>query len=80
LTKKRRPAVGEKVLLKGLPKGFLANLPASDKRAISTMIGRRVLLVAYDADDRAELEFVDAKGVIHYIYVDPRFISEEVNR
>jgi hypothetical protein len=28
----------------------------------------------YEDDGRAELEFMDTEGVIHIIYVDPKFI------
>lgn len=75
MAKKKPPRAGEKVVLKALPTGFLTDLPRSDQSAISKMIGRRVLLVAYEADDRVELEFSDSKGGIHYVYVNSRFIS-----
>jgi hypothetical protein len=39
------------------------------------MIGRRVRLVGCDDDGRAELEFTDARGILHYLYVGPTFIS-----
>jgi hypothetical protein len=39
------------------------------------VIGQRILLNGYDADGRAELEFRDNQGVIHFIYVDPKFLN-----
>ena len=69
------PRAGDKVVLKGLPPEFLTGLPRSDKSAISKMIGKRVRLVGYDADGRAELEFRDSKRALHFIYVNPSFIS-----
>jgi hypothetical protein len=75
MAKRSKPRVGEKVVLKALPAGFLTDLPRSDKTAISKMIGRRVRLVAYEADGRAELEFTDSKGHLHYLYVNARFIA-----
>jgi hypothetical protein len=70
-----RPRVGDHVVLKGVPPGFLTDLPRSDKTAIAKKIGRRVRLVGYERDGRAELEFRDSRGVLHYIYPNPRFIS-----
>ena len=75
MERQRKCRVGEKVVLKALPAGFLTDLPRSDKTAISKMIGRRIRLVGYEAAGRAELEFSDSKGVRHYLYVNPRFIS-----
>jgi len=42
---------------------------------VSAVIGQRILLNGYDADGRAELEFTDAQGIIHFIYVDPKFLN-----
>ena len=77
---KRRPRRGwpkpkEKVILKELPPGLLDNLPTEDQRAISEVVGKPVMLNEYDADGRAELEFTDREDVIHFIYVDPKFIE-----
>jgi hypothetical protein len=33
------------------------------------------MLNEYDADGRAELEFTDSEDMIHFIYVDPKFIE-----
>jgi hypothetical protein len=76
---RRRPkkmlAAGRNVILRALPPGFLDDLPAEDQRAISEMVGKPVMLNEYDADGRAELEFADSEDVIHFIYVDPKFIE-----
>jgi hypothetical protein len=64
-----------RVILKSLPAGFLDDLPAEDQRAIRAVVGKPVVLNEYDADGRAELEFKDDNDVIHFIYVDPRFIE-----
>jgi hypothetical protein len=69
-----RPAPGTRVVLKGLPRGFLDNLPARDKRAITAVVGKPLTLVEYDDVGRAELEFTDPRGDIHYIHVKPEFI------
>jgi hypothetical protein len=75
MSRKKKPKAGEKVVLKGLPPRFLDNLPKSDQIAIAKVIGTAILLLDYDEDGRAELEFTDAKGIIHFIYVDPKYIG-----
>jgi hypothetical protein len=78
-TPRRRPKntlpAGRSVILKALPPGFLNNLPVEDRRAISEIVGKRVMLNEYNADGRVELEFKDSEDVIHFIYVDPKFIE-----
>ena len=69
------PKPGQEVVLKELPSGFLDDLPAADKRAICSMIGGPILLKGYDGSQRAELEFTEAEGVHHFIYVHPKFIE-----
>ncbi len=69
-----KPRPGDKVVLTRLPPGFLDDLPVEDQRAISDAVGKPIVLNEYDEDGRAELEFTDDEGVIHFIYVDPNFI------
>lgn len=71
----RKPRPGEKVVLTSVPPGLLRGLPTEDQEAISQIVGKPVTLLEYDADGRAELEFVSADGHIHSIWVDPRFIE-----
>lgn len=68
----RFPKPGEMVVFTKLPSGFLDDLPAEDQRAFSDVLGKPVLLHEYDEDGRAELEFADQHGVIHFIYLDPQ--------
>lgn len=78
-TRARRPKrlcqTGRSVILKALPSGFLDNLPVEDQRAISEIVGKPVLLNGYTTDGRAELQFTDSEDVIHFIYVDPKFVE-----
>jgi len=74
-TKSQKPKPGDKVLLTELPPGLLDNLPVEDQRAISEIVGKPILLVDFEDDGRAELEFVDSEGVIHFIYINPEFIK-----
>jgi hypothetical protein len=75
VNKRHRPEPGTTVVLVSVPPGLLNGLPQRDQRAISAIVGQPVRLVDYDDVGRAELEFTDRKGVIHYIYVQPEFIS-----
>lgn len=63
-----------------VPPGMLDDLPAEDQQAITEIVGKPVLLVEYDGDGRAELEFQDRDGNFHFIYVSPRFIRKTVYR
>ena len=80
-----QPQTGEQVILVGLPPGFLDGLAEEDRRAITAMIGKPVMLLGYDDYGDAELEFadpfdVDADPERHYshthtIWVAPEFIA-----
>jgi hypothetical protein len=52
------------------------DLPLEDQNAILHAVGKRVLFRQYEEDERAELEFTDQDGVIHFIYLDPKYIVE----
>lgn len=73
-SKKLRLTTGTKVLLLGIPRGFLNDLPIEDQRAIKAAIKRPMEFIAYDSDGRAELEFNDSAGVFHTIYVDHAYV------
>ena len=75
MTREHRPKAGEMVILKNVPPGLPAGLAERDQIAISEAVGKAVLLVDYDEDGRAELEFVDKEDVTHSIYVDPSLIE-----
>ena len=67
----RKPKPGDTVVLKELPGGLLDGLPAEDQQAISAIVGKPIRLNEYDEAGRAELEFTDCGGGIHFIYVSP---------
>jgi hypothetical protein len=60
---------GQYVVLTEAPANLLGGLPIDDQQAIISVVGKPVLLVGIDAHDNAELEFTDARGVIHTIWV-----------
>jgi len=70
-----RPKPGDLVLLMEAPPGLLQGLPGEDQKAICETIGKPIQLVGYDGDGRAELEFTDTAGVIHFIFVNPSIIK-----
>jgi hypothetical protein len=69
-----KPKPGDTVVLIEVPPGLLDGLPIEDQQGINEVVGKPVLLNEYDGVGRAELEFKDRNGVIHFIYVDPAFI------
>ena len=79
-TRNEKPRSGQKVVLIGLPEGFIDDLPEDDQRAITAVLGKPIILNGYDEDGRAELEFTDNQDVIHTIYVDLRFIGRVETR
>jgi hypothetical protein len=72
---KNHPKPGDRVVLTKEPPDLLYGLSWNERHTISEIIGKPVLLVAYDADGRAELEFTDRNKKIHFIYVDPVYIK-----
>ena len=77
-----KPRPGDIVLLTSIPPGFLEGLPEEDQNAIAAIVGKRVVLVGYDEDGRAELHFddpfdtrTDDYSHSHSIWVAPEFIE-----
>jgi hypothetical protein len=68
------PKARDFVVLTGVPPGLFEGLPSEDQTAIVEVVGKQVLLVGYEDDGRAELEFTDKLGTIHFIFVNPTFI------
>jgi hypothetical protein len=73
--KREKQKLGEVVILKELPPGFLDDLPKEDQVAISAVVGKGIILKGYDKNGKAELEFAEKNGTIHFIYVSPEFVS-----
>ena len=65
---------GSRVLLTAAPPALLEGLPPEDQNAIIAAVGKPILLLRYDQDGRAELEFKDTEGVIHSVFVDPSLL------
>jgi hypothetical protein len=72
---------GDMVVLKGLPPGFLDDLPLENQIAIRNVIGKPIRFIEFTCFtyggqriERVELEFFDEFGHGHFLYVDPSFI------
>ncbi len=79
ISRRALPKPGGKVVLKELPPGLLDGLPEEDQKAISAIVGVPIRLSGYDDDGRVELEFVEANGTGHSIYVDRRYVKATKN-
>jgi len=73
-TSRMKPKPGELVVLIEVPRGMLDDLPPEDQEVITDVVGKPILLNEYDDAGRAELEFKDRDGQIHFIFVAPEFI------
>jgi hypothetical protein len=69
-----KPKPGDKVVLKALPPGFVDDLPEEERRAILARTGRPIILMEYDRDGRAELEFMAQDDSVHTLCVDLKFV------
>ena len=69
-----KPIPGSMVLLAEAPHGLLDGLPMEDQQAIAEIVGKPVRLNEYDDAGRAELEFTDSQGTVHFVYVSPDVI------
>jgi hypothetical protein len=66
---------GQKAIVTGLPKGFLDDLPREDQVAITAILGKPIRFRGFD-----ELEFREANGTLHFIYLAPQFIRPVTRR
>ena len=71
-----KPNPGDTVVLMQVPAGLLNDLPSEDQEAIRDAVGKPIKLNDYDEAGRAELEFKDRDGILHYMYVQPRYIRK----
>ena len=60
---------GDFVMLTAAPPSLLRGLPKEDQLAIKAIVGQPVRLAGYDPDGEAELEFTDANGDDHTVWV-----------
>ena len=65
---------GHKAIVTSLPQGFLDDLPKKDQAAVTAIVGKPIRFLGFDEAGRAELEFREADGTLHFIYLAPKFI------
>ena len=70
---------GHTVVLESAPPGLLRGLPEEDQTAIRSIIGRPVTLAGYSFG-QAEIEFTDAAGDGHTIWVEPSLLRDALPR
>ena len=68
------PNPGHTVVFSEVPPALIDGLPEEDQQAILDAVGKPVLFNEIDEYGRAELEFMDRKGIIHFIWLDPNAI------
>lgn len=73
------PKPGGEVVLERLPPGLIDGLPKSDQKAIAAIVGVPVRFLGHEDDGRLGLEFVEADGTIHSIYVDRQYVIPATN-
>ncbi len=73
-----KPKPGDTVMLTEVPPGMLDDLPADDQQAINEVVGKPIVLNAYDDAGRAELEFKDRNGDFHWYLRKPGIPSVRV--
>jgi hypothetical protein len=66
---------GDTVILLALPPGFMDDMDIEDRQALSEAIGSQVVFNEYGDIERVELQFTSQDGVLHFIWVEPRFIK-----
>lgn len=64
---------GDRVILTVAPASLLRGLPKEDQKAIRSMVGQPVTLAGFSYG-QAELEFTDAQGDDHTIWVETALI------
>jgi hypothetical protein len=65
---------GQKVILKSAPPELLRGLPSEDQEAILAIVGQPVAFAGYSYG-QAEIEFTDATGAGHSVWVEPSLLE-----
>jgi hypothetical protein len=72
---RRKPLPGGSVFIRETPPGLFSGLSEDDQRAVFAILNEPIRLNAYDDEGRAELEFTDSQGMIHFLYVSQDLIK-----
>jgi hypothetical protein len=76
MVENQKPKPGDRVILTAIPPELMNDLPSEDQQAITEILGKPIVLNAYDEDGRAKLEFTDRSGNFHFVYVRQDFIKK----
>lgn len=69
--------VGDDVVIVTTPEQLLEGLPDEDQTAILAQVGQTLKVSGFDEYGYAEIEFVDAKGIAHTIWIEPRCLLKQ---
>jgi hypothetical protein len=66
---------GDTVKLLDIPLGLLLGRTESEQNALREAIGNRHLVQSYNQHGKIELEFYDARGIPHTIFINPACVT-----
>jgi hypothetical protein len=64
-------AAGNSVAIRKIPQELISGLPNEDQAAILACLDRIFSISDFDAYGHVEIEFTDAEGVLHTIWIRP---------
>lgn len=72
--------VGDSVILIEIPDALVANLPPEDQEAIRAQKGNSLTIEGFDDWGNGELEFIDARGHLHTIWIAPAALVKVIKK
>jgi hypothetical protein len=72
-----RVGPGDTVSLVRVPPELLDGLPAEDQIAINSQVGKTLVIFGFDDHGLAEIEFLDAEGNPHTIWIETDCLSRK---
>lgn len=67
---------GDTVKLLNASEGLLRGLPSTDQSAIQDQVNKTMTIQSFNEYDHIELEFTDANGDMHFIWVEPKDVEK----
>lgn len=67
---------GDVVKLLNASEDLLRGLPSSDQSAIQDQVNKTMTIQGFNEHGHIELEFTDANGDMHFIWVEPKDIEK----
>ncbi|MHB8624420.1 MAG: hypothetical protein ACYC9J_15315 [Sulfuricaulis sp.] len=73
----KRINAGDRAVLEKVSEKLLSGLPTEDQIAIKAQAGKLQTISSFDEHGYAEIEFVDAKGTLHTIWIEPACLRKQ---